>query len=266
MAGPDGPRRARELLEADGPRWFAADRPIRQVHGDAAMFVGGVRALLLQSLHPLAMSGVAQHSDYRTDPWGRLQRTADFLAATTFGTAEQADAAVRRVHDVHRRVRGRAGDGRLYAANDPHLLAWVHLAEIDSFLAAHQAYGARRLTPPEADGYVADTAQVARALGVPRPPTTVEELRAGLAAYRPELRPIPEARDAARFLLVPPVPLLARGPYAVLYAAATSLLPWWARWQLRLPILPVSERTVVPVAGKALVRSMRWALTPEGVG
>jgi uncharacterized protein (DUF2236 family) len=266
VAGPDGGARARSLLSAEGPRWFADDRPIRRVHGDVATFVGGLRALLLQSLHPLAMAGVAQHSDFRTDPWGRLQRTADFLAATTFGTVDEAEAAVARVKDVHRRVRGRAADGRPYAANDPHLLAWVHIAETDSFLAAHQAYGAQRLTAAEADGYVADAAVVARALGVPDPPTSVRELRAALAAFRPELYAIPEARDTARFLFAAPVPLAARGPYTVLFAAASGLLPWWARWELRLPILPVSDRTLVPVAGQALVRTMRWVLTPSRPG
>jgi uncharacterized protein (DUF2236 family) len=262
VAGPEGDARARTLLTADGPRWFAEDRPVRKVHADASMFVGGLRALLLQSLHPLAMTGVARHSDYRRDPWGRLQRTADFLAATTFGTADQADEAVARVRAVHRRVAGVAADGRPYAASDPHLLRWVHLAETDSFLAAYQAFGDRPLTPEEADGYVADLAVVGRALGVPEPPETVRELQEALQRYRPELRAIPEAREAARFLLLPPMPLVARGPYAVLFAAAVSLLPWWARWPLRLPILPVSDRTVIPLAGQTLVRTMRWALRP----
>jgi len=262
VAGPEGAERARALIDADGPRWFDDGRPIRQVHGDAAMFVGGVRALLLQSLHPLAMAGVAAHSDYRHDPWGRLQRTADFLAATTFGTVDQAEEAVARVKQVHRRVRGRAADGRPYSANDPHLLLWVHLAEVDSFLASHQAYGDRRLTPAEADAYVADTAVVARALGAEEPPTSVAALRATLAAFRPELRATPEARDVARYLFAAPVPLAARGAYTVLFAAASGLLPWWARWDLRLPILPVTDRTLVPIAGQALVRTMRWVLTP----
>jgi uncharacterized protein (DUF2236 family) len=96
------------------------------------MFVGGVRALLLQSLHPLAMAGVAGHSGYRSDPWGRLARTSYFLAVTTFGPADDAQALVDRINEIHLRVRGRAIDGRPYAASDPHLLRWVHLAETDS--------------------------------------------------------------------------------------------------------------------------------------
>ena len=145
VAGPRAKNVVRDIVGAEGERWFSRDRPIWTVHTDAAMFVGGLRALLLQSLHPLAMAGVADHSDFRADPWGRLQRTADFLTWTTFGTAEQAERACRRVRAVHSTVRGTAPDGRPYDATDPHLLRWVHLAEIDSFLAAHQRYGTPHL-------------------------------------------------------------------------------------------------------------------------
>jgi ER-bound oxygenase mpaB/B'/Rubber oxygenase, catalytic domain len=168
VAGADGPRRRERIFEAAGERWFTEDRPIRRVHGDTAMFVGGLRALLLQSLHPLAMAGVAAHSDFRADPWGRLQRTSYFLAATTFGPAAEAERAVARVRGVHGRVQGTAPDGRPYAASDPHLLRWVHLAEVDSFLTAHQRYGAVPLTAPEQDAYVLDTSQVAGKLGIGR--------------------------------------------------------------------------------------------------
>src|ERR1700709_2674728 len=106
VAGPQGPANRERIHRAPGPRWFDDDRPIRVVHADASMFVGGLRALLLQSLHPLAMAGVAQHSDYRHDPWGRLQRTAEFLAATTYGPAPVAERAVATVRAVHQRVQG----------------------------------------------------------------------------------------------------------------------------------------------------------------
>ena len=171
VAGPEGPAN-RERFRKSGPRWFTDDRPIRRVHGDAAMFVGGLRALLLQSLHPLAMIAVAQHSDYREDPWGRLQRTSTFLAATTYGTVEDAQRAVDRVRRVHEHVTGIAPDGRSYRAADPHLLRWVHVAETDSFLRCHQRYGARPLDEAGCDGYVADTARIAIELGVPDPPRT----------------------------------------------------------------------------------------------
>ncbi len=176
VGGPTGQAHARELFESEGPRWFGPDRAIWRVHADAAIFVGALRALLLQSLHPLAMAGVAQHSDFREDPWGRLQRTARFLAGTTYGTAAQAEQACATVRRVHGRVRGIAPDGRSYDANDPHLLLWVHLAEVDSFLAAHQRFGARPLDRAERDQYVSDLGRVARELGVPDPPVTVGEL------------------------------------------------------------------------------------------
>jgi uncharacterized protein (DUF2236 family) len=227
------------------------------------MFVGGLRALLLQSLHPLAMAAVGGHSGYRGDPWGRLQRTSTFLAETTFGTAEHAQAAVDRVRAIHDRVRGRAEDGTPYRASDPHLLEWVHIAEVDSFLRAYRRYGASPLDHDAEDGYVADAARIAAALGVVDPPTTRAELAERLAAYRPELRGTDAARDTARFLLLtPPLPLAARPPYAVLAASAVALLPRWARRPLRLPYLPLVERTGITVAGHGLVRTIRWAMTP----
>jgi uncharacterized protein (DUF2236 family) len=261
VVGDDAPARAVELFEAPGPRWFADDAPIRRVHADAAMFIGGLRALLLQSLHPLAMAGVAQHSDYLADPWGRLQRTADFLAATTYGPATEAERAVAVVRSVHERVRGVAPDGRPYAANDPHLLRWVHLAEIDSFLAAHDRYGAEPLSDDERDAYVRDAAVIARALGVPAPPESVTALRDQLRSYRSELRGTKEARDAAQYLLVrPPMPVAARPAYLLIAGAAVALLPRHARLPLRLPYLPVTEKVALRPAGDAITRTLRWAL------
>jgi uncharacterized protein (DUF2236 family) len=250
-------------MAAPGPRWFAPDSPVRLVHADASMFVGGLRALLLQSLHPLAMAGVAQHSDFRHDPWGRLQRTAEFVAATSFGPIPVAEQAVAVVHRVHERVVGTASDGRPYAANDPHLLRWVHIAEIDSFLAAYQRYGRRPLTPAEADRYVHDVGLVARKLGVNDPPRSVADLRGELRDFRPELASSREARDAARFLLLePPLPLAARGPYLLLAGAAVALLPAWTRWPLRLPLLPVSEAVVLRPAGQMVTQLIRWSMAP----
>src|SRR5271168_3017842 len=136
VVGPQATSRPRPSAQSPGERWFAEDRPIRQVHSDSAMFIGAIRALLLQSLHPLAMAAVAGHSDYRGDPWGRLQRTSYFLAVTTFGQVSDADEAIARVRRVHERVTGLAPDGRPYAASDPHLLTWVHVAEAISFLRA----------------------------------------------------------------------------------------------------------------------------------
>lgn len=263
VAGADAPTHHQRIHHTAGERWFAPDRPIRAVHGDAAMYVGGLRALLLQSLHPLAMAAVAEHSGFRSDPWGRLQRTSYFIAVTTFGRADDAAAAIARVRRVHEQVRGTAPDGRPYAATDPHLLRWVHVAEVDSFLTAYQHYGSGRLDAHGRDQYVADTARIARELGIVDPPETEAELAGELAAFRPELRGTAEARSAARFLLLrPPLPAVARPPYAILAATSVALLPRWARWPLRLPYLPIAEATVVRAAGDALVRTLRWATAP----
>ena len=263
VAGPEGPAHRRVIHHAPGERWFDEQRPIRRVHGDASTFVGGLRALLLQSLHPLAMAAVAGHSGYRGDPWGRLQRTSYFLAVTTFGRATDAQAAIRRVQAVHRRVTGTAPDGRPYAASDPHLLTWVHIAEADSFLRAHSRFGAQPLDQAGRDGYVADMARIATELGVPDPPRTEAELADRITQYRGELAGTQQARAAARFLLLnPPLPMIARPPYGVLGAAAVSLLPGWARRPLRLPRLPVTEAAVVRPAGQVLVQAIRWAVSP----
>jgi uncharacterized protein (DUF2236 family) len=250
------------VITAPGPRWFPPGAPIRIVHGDAAMFVGGLRALVLQALHPLAMAGVVGHSGYRGDPWGRLQRTSQFLAATTFGPSEVADRAVARVRAVHRTVHGVAADGRPYRADDPHLLRWVHVAEVDSFLRAHGRFGAEPLTAEQCDDYVAEVGMVSAKLGVVDPPRSVAELRESLASYRPELRGTSEARDTARFLLFnPPVPLLARPAYGLIAAAAVSMLPSWTRLMLHLPpALPIADEIVGRVAGELATRAFRWTL------
>ena len=263
VAGPEGPRRRDRIHLTPGERWFAEDSAIRQVHGDASMFAGGIRALLLQSLHPLAMAGVMDHSGFEGDPWGRLERTSHFLAVTTFGTAADADAMVSVIRRVHATVEGTAPDGRPYSATDPHLLRWVHVAEIDSFLTAHQRYGARPLDQDGRDAYVADASRVAEALGVLDPPRSEAELRNQLVAYRPELQSTPAARETARFLLLrPPLPLLARAPYSALSAAAVAMLPRWARRKLLLPYLPLTEATVVRGAGEVVTRGIRWAMSP----
>ncbi|MFR0357213.1 oxygenase MpaB family protein [Streptomyces sediminimaris] len=264
VAGPDGPRNRARIHGTPGPRWFGPERPVRRVHGDASMFIGGLSALLLQSLHPLAMAAVAAHSGYRGDPWGRLQRTSTFLATTTYGTAEHARQACEEVRSVHERVRGFTPEGDAYHAADPHLLGWVHAAEVDSFLRAHQRYGTHPLSDDGCDGYVADTARTATALGVLDPPRDRAELAALLDSYRPELRATAQAREAARFLLLnPPVPLAARLPYGVLAANAVSLLPSWAARELGLPRLPLVDAWCVRPLGSAVTSAVRWAMAPS---
>ena len=261
VAGIEGPAVRERLRRAGDDRWFEPGSPITRVHGDASMFIGGLGALLLQSLHPLAMAGVEEHSGYRGDPWGRLARTSRFLAITTFGSRDDARREIDAVRAVHRRVTGIAPDGRRYEASDPHLLSWVHVAEVECFLRAHQRYGEERLTPAEYDQYVAQSAEVAAALGAVDVPRSRRDVRALLVAYRPELRSTPAARSAARYLVAnPPLPLALRGAYLPLAGAAVALLPRWARWPLRLPWLPVTEATVVRAAGAAVTQTIRWAL------
>ncbi len=165
------------------------------------------------------------------------------------------------MHRVHDRVVGTAADGRPYAANDPHLLEWVHIAELDSFLAAHDRYGERPLVGAERDGYVADAAVVARALGVVEPPETEAALRDRLRSFRPELTGTREARDAARYLLLqPPLPAPARPVYGMIAAGAVALMPAWTRRPLRLPWLPISEAVAMRPAGDVVTRTLRWAV------
>ena len=261
VAGPDAHDARHRIHGEPGERWFGPDDPIQRVHGDASMYVGGLRALLLQSLHPLAMAAVAQHSDYRADPWGRLARTSTFLAETTYARVEDAERAVAVVRAVHRRVTGTTADGVPYRADDPHLITWVHVAEVDSFLTAHQRFGARPLTPGEADRYVAQAAGVARRLGGEAVPTTHAELCAAIERYRPELRSTPEALEAATFLLHrPPVSGPARVGYALIGHAAVATLPRWARAPLRLPDHPRRDATVGAAAGHAATRGLRWVM------
>ena len=259
VAGPNGEQARERVHGTPGPRWFAPDSPIARVHGDASMFVGGIRAVMLQSLHPAAMQGVADHSGYRGDMWGRLAQVSTYIAMTTFGTERDALQVIRAVRRAHESVTGTMPDGTAYAANDPHLLGWVHVAEIDSFLAAHDRYGQQRLVGRERDTYVAQTAVAAEHLGVIGAPRTEAELRTVLEAYAHELRATPEAREAISFLLLhPDLPLAARPGYLSLAAAAIGLLPTEARRELRLPpVPPLTNRAL----GQLGTRTIRWAMS-----
>lgn len=251
----DGP-----ILDDGG--WFGPTSVTWQVHADAAMFVGGLRALLLQTLHPLAMAGVAEHSAYRDDPLGRLARTSVYVGTVTYGDSDAAAGAVAGVRAAHRRVRGTAPDGRPYAADDPHLVAWVHHTLVDSFLRAYQRYGGQTLGADRADAYVAEQAVLGQRLGADETATSVAELREWFRAVRPELGAGAQARDAARFLvLTPPLPLTTRPAYGVIAGAALGLLPRWVRRQLWLPLAPGVDPLLVRPAARVFVRSLDWVLS-----
>ncbi|KQR10601.1 hypothetical protein ASF78_17635 [Cellulomonas sp. Leaf334] len=264
VAGPDGLATRERIHGTPGPRWFGPGAPIRTVHGDASMFVGGMRALLLQSLHPAAMAAVAAHSGYRGDPWGRLARTSTFIATTTFATIDDATAMIERVRSVHDRIRGVTPDGIEYVAGDPTLLRWVHVAEVDSFLRSHRVYGQRPLDRAGADEYLAQAARVAVALGAERVPESVAELEKALDEFRPVLAPSAAARDAADFLLhEPPVPRSLRPGYTLLARAAVASMPDWSFDILGLERPGPVGLSAARTAGAVATRSIRWMLGPD---
>ncbi len=249
------------------PGLFGPGSPAWQVHSDLpSMLVGGISSLMLQALHPLAMAGVAEHSRYREDPLGRLQRTAAFVGGTTFGGREHASSLVEQVRMVHTRVRGTARDGRPYSAADPDLLTWVHVAEVWSFLRAYQRYGPRPLLRAEKDRYLADVAEVARLLGASEVPGTVEELRAYLRTARAMLEVTPEAVEAVAFLRQP-FDRSGAGAlgHRVVVEAAEDLLPEFARRALHArPATPVG-RVRARLAMASLAGVLRWSIGPSVV-
>ncbi len=263
LIGDRVPTRDLSMTDGQDPGLFGPGSATWQVHADASMLIGGVRALLLQTMHPLAMAGIADHSAYRTDAIGRLWRTSEYVGTTSFGTTDEAERAVAMVKKVHGRVIGTAPDGRPYAANDPHLMAWVHHSLTESFLLAYQRYGAEKRSATMADRYIAEQAMLAEMLGAttPGPARTVAELDAWMRGIKPELHAGPQAREAVRFLLTPPLPLLSRGPYAVLAAAAVGLLPAWITRQLRIPVIPLADPLAVRPATRALSAIVGWAMS-----
>ncbi len=262
VGGADRVKREDRVWRTAGPRWFTPEDPIWRVHKDPIMFVGGLRALFMQSLHPLAMAGVDQHSGYRGDPWGRLQRTSLFIATTTYARIEDAETMLRAIRTIHTSVTGTDPRGRPYEANDPHLLAWVHAAECHSFLVSHQAYAKTPLTDAEADTYVAQMGSISERLGFTGAPTTVAGLEALLEGYRPELEGTEAAVRTIRFVLdEPELPRVARPAYNALAYAALAVTPDWARTMLRLDESRWRHAPRVgPAAGATMMRVMRWAI------
>jgi uncharacterized protein (DUF2236 family) len=233
-----------------------------KIHAHPSALVGGIRSLIVQTLHPLAMAAVAQHSDYRSDPLGRLQRTSAFVATTTFGTTAQAEEAVAAVRRVHERVRGVAPDGRPYYANDPELLAWVHHVEVESFLLAYRRVGPG-LSDADAERYVAEMARLGDIMGARPLFREVRPLQEWVV-HHPEAGATPEARRAVRFLTGLPLPLAARPAYAVLLGAAISLVPWPCRVQLGLLLPgPVTGRLLSEPVARTLTSAMGWVLGPS---
>lgn len=249
------PRRDDALFPPTSVAW--------RVHGDVtSMLVGGIAALLLQMLHPKVLAGVWDHSGFRDDMQGRLRRTARFIATTTFGAPDEARAVLARVAAIHNGVGGTLPDGTPYRANDPALLAWVHVCEVSSFLDGWVRYGEPLMSRADQDRYVDEMARIAEPLGVSPVPRTRAGAERIMRDMRPELLVDARTRDVAQVLLGQPAPSLAAGPFqAIAMSAAIDLLPGWARAMhgfarpgLGLPLIRAGTYGVAS--------TLRWAFRP----
>lgn len=226
------------------------------VHRDFGTLVGGIRALLVQALHPATLAGVANHSRYESDPLGRLAGTIRWLTVTTFGSFDAIAGEASRVNRLHERVVGEKPVS--YRASDPNLLLWVHVAFTDSFLAAHELFCEAKI-PGGPDNYVAQWSKSVQPLGLKFAPQSLTELDATLQKFEPELRYTADTASVVRFIRRPPLPLLARPVYALLFRAAlVSLRPeHLALLGLRRP-----GRLVIPVT-RFTLKAIRTVIGPE---
>jgi uncharacterized protein (DUF2236 family) len=243
------------------PGLFGPQSVCWRVHGDfTSMLIGGISALLLQLLHPLALAGVWDHSNFRKDLIGRLRRTGQFVAGTTFGSTRDTEWLIEKVRKVHRHVVGVAPDGRPYAASDPDLLTWVHVAEVSSFLAAHLRYHDPHMTPADQDRYYDEVALTAERLGAREVPRTRAEIAAYLEAARPELRCDAHSLEVVQVLLDAPAPSRLAVPVGkLMLKAGIDLVPEWGQQLLGLQLGPIERRlTRAGVHGIAPV--LRWAV------
>ncbi|KVV38663.1 histidine kinase [Burkholderia territorii] len=244
------------------PGLFGPDAICWRVHADfTSMMTGGIAALLLQALHPLALAGVWDHSSFRTDILGRLRRTATFITGTTFGSRADALALIERVKTIHARVSGSAPDGRPYRADDPALLTWVHVAEVSSFLAAHLRYVNPSLSGELQDGYYAETALIAELLGARDVPRSRAEVAAYFTRMRPELEAGPRTFAVMDILLNVPISTPALRPAASLIMhAGIDLVPHWGQRMLGVSTFAPLRRALVRPGVRAVAPVLRWAL------
>lgn len=231
-----------------------------RVHGDVTtMMVGGVAALLLQMLHPAVLAGVWDHSNFREDMLGRLRRTARFIALTSYGGRDEAEAAIARVREIHHHVSGTLPDGTPYTADDPALLAWVHVTEASCFLQAWIRYGEPGMSAADQDRYYAEVAAIAEALGADPVPRSRAEAASLIATMRPTLAVDERAREVAHLLLTQRAPKLSAAPIqAITFQAAIDLLPAWARTMHGLSS-SILTRPIVHAGTFGLARTLRWA-------
>ena len=248
----------RRTLEYPGdPGVCGPDSASWPLIGDASALVGGIRALLVQSCHPEAAAGVADHSLYRQDPLGRLSRTASYVTAATFGALPEVEEAVGRVRASHARVAGISHRGLPYSAGDPALAAWVHNVLADSFLAAYRAYGpprSRPYSPSEADRFTAEQAGIGRMFGADPLPLEASALGRWVEDH-PGLGPSPGMRSAMEFLAAPPLSPAQKAGYRLLFNGALAVTPPRILDILGSRPLPGARRVC-----RAAVGFLRWAL------
>lgn len=232
-----------------------------KVHGDfATMMIGGVSALLLQMLHPVALAGVWDHSNFRHDMAGRLRRTAQFMAGTTFGSTDYAERLIDHVRSIHDSVTGVLPNGTPYAANDPAVLTWVHASGAWSFLGAYLRYRDPWLSAAEQDRYYAETAEIARRLGATNVPVTRHATERYLQQMRAALRADARSREVARVVLASPAPNAAIAPVGrVMMQAGIDLMPRWAQAMHGLRV-PLFKRPLVRASATGTAGVLRWAL------
>ncbi len=224
-----------------------------RVIGDVSVFVGAIRALLIQAAHPEAAAGVDHHSRYRHDPMGRLNRTAFYVTAATFGAMPEVDEAVERVRAAHRGVSGTSHRGRAYDAAMPDLAAWVHNTLTESFLVSYLEFGPG-LTEAEADRFVVEQSQVGAILGASPLPQTAAGLHTWVRTH-PALAPSPGLRAAVDFLHQPPLPFRQRLGYGLLMQGAISTMP-----PELTDLLGLKARPGGRAGATALLRFLRWGL------
>ena len=250
--------------EEDRLGFFGPASVTWRVHSDPSFSVGGLRALLLQALHPVAMDGVAKFSGgFRQEPWPRLIRTATYVDTLTFGTRSEAVRAVARVRGIHRRLGGvEETTGRAYRVDDADLLLWVHCCEVDSLLSVARRAGLE-LSGEDADRYVAEQVTAAELIGIGAAdvPASVAELAEYFERIRPVLAMTPAAREAYRLIVLPPMPTWVRyltpaqPAWGGLATLAVALLPPWARRMVSLPGLGLTD-----AAATAGLRAFRQTL------
>ncbi|MCW2290957.1 uncharacterized protein (DUF2236 family) [Pseudomonas sp. BIGb0408] len=243
------------------PGLFGPDSVCWRIHGDfTSMLIGGVSALLLQALHPLALAGVWDHSNFREDLLGRLRRTGQFVSGTTFASRDDADWLIDKVKRIHLHVVGTAPYGRPYAASDPHLLTWVHVAEVYSFLQAHLRYLNPRMSEADQDRYYAEIALVAERLGAAEVPRNRAQIAAYLERMREQLLCDERSREILRILLAAPAPSRLAAPVGQLFLqAGIDLLPGWAQSMLDQRMTPLRSR-LTRSGVHAIAPIIRWAV------